>query len=173
MAQPFLAEIRMFGFNFAPVGWALCNGQIMSIAQNTALFSLLGTTFGGDGKSNFGLPNLQGNDAMFWGTGAGLSARTIGQTGGSASVTLTDAQIPAHTHPVSGQTNAPNTTSPAGAVPGTSNQQRYVAVPNPAAGTLNAAALATVGGSQGHNNMQPFLVVNYCIALQGIFPSRS
>lgn len=171
MAQPFVAEIRIFPFNFAPVGWALCNGQAMRISQNTALFSLLGVNFGGDGRSTFGLPNLQGNVPVNAGQGPGLSLYNVGQSGGSPTVKLLDTQMPAHNHTLRAQSGSATTTSPVGAVPATTSIPTYAAPGGSA--TLNAGALQNTGGSLPHNNLQPYLVLNFCIALQGVFPPRS
>ncbi len=174
MADQFVGEIRTFPFNFAPVGWAMCNGQLMAISQNTALFSLLGTQFGGDGKSNFALPNLQGAIPLAAGSGAGLNDRIVGETGGSATVVLTVDQIPAHSHSVQCAA-AGNAFSPANAVfAGESfgNPPAYAPWPGPPA-NLSKSAVATIGGGQPHDNMPPYLTLNFCIALQGIFPPRS
>ena len=172
MSEPFIGEIRPFGFNFAPRGWAQCNGQLLSIAQNTALFSILGTTYGGDGKSTFALPNLQGLVPMGSGQGPGLSLRTLGQTGGSATVTLTIQQIPAHAHPDNCNAGNGNQQAPAGNFwaqdVGGSKEYGDTGPSHMAAGAVGSA-----GGDQAHANLQPYQVVNYCIALQGIFPPRS
>jgi microcystin-dependent protein len=173
MTDPFVAEIRMFPFNFAPKGWAWCNGQLMPLSQNTALFSLLGTTYGGDGKSTFALPDLQGSAPMHPGQGAGLSLYDLGQIGGSETVTLLESEIPAHTHQLRAQTvdNADvslvsQTASLAPSTGGTLYQ--------PTADTqLAPSAVAPVGGDFPHNNMQPYLTTYFCLALQGVFPPRS
>src|ERR1051325_4864109 len=165
--DPFVAEIRIFPFNFAPKGWAFCNGQILPISQNTALFSLLGTTYGGDGKSTFALPNMEGNAPMHPGQGPGLSLHDLGETGGSQSVTLLQSEIPAHTHSLMVQTidqgdnRIPSPTLNLG------NTQMYHA--GPATAQMNLSAVSVAGGDQPHNNMQPFLTLNFCIALQGVF----
>jgi microcystin-dependent protein len=176
MADPFVAEIRLFPFNFAPKGWAFCNGQLLPISQNTALFSLLGTTYGGDGRSTFGLPNLQGSAAMHQGQGPGLSQRFLGETGGQQTVTLTLTQMPAHTHTANGKA-AGGTANPSSMVWGTSNAGKvaanFYAPAAPAPVNMNAGALANTGGSQPHNNMMPYLTLNFCIAMQGVFPPRS
>ncbi len=169
MSEPFLAEVRMFGCNFAPSGWALCNGQLMSIAQNTAVFSLVGTTYGGDGRTTFGLPNIQGRLPMQWGSGPGLTPRSFGETGGTETVTLVASQMPFHTHPLNASAAA-GAQSPAGNVPGLSRAKGYH--PGPADAT-SPALLQNSGGNAPHNNLPPYLVLNFCIALQGIFPSRS
>ena len=175
MADPFLAEIRVFGFNFAPVGWALCNGRIMSISQNTALFSLLGTTYGGDGISTFALPNLQGAAPLGADQGPGLSPRYIGETGGESAVALTTNQLPAHSHLVACSLFPVDSNSPAGAYFAVSGARAtssgyQTAAPSVA---MSPDAVGSTGGSQSHNNMPPYLGLNFCIALQGIFPSRS
>ena len=176
MSSPFVAEIRMFGCNFAPVGWAMCNGQILPISQNTALFSLLGTFYGGNGQSTFALPNLQDNAPMGTGQGAGLSERFLGETSGSQTVTLLTTEIPLHTHSLSAYTidpgdnriPAPNMAL-AAASPGNDFQTNTSA--NLVA--MSPQALGVTGGSLPHNNMQPFLTVLFCIAMQGVFPPRS
>jgi microcystin-dependent protein len=170
MADPFLAEIRIFGFNFPPKGWAFCDGQIMPISQNTALFSLLGTTYGGDGKSTFALPDMQGNVPMHPGQGQGLSLRDLGEMGGSQTVTLLTTEIPAHSHTLRGVENDPTFFTPIGNIPAGINQM-YVtgSAPNT---TMAPQSLAIAGGSQPHNNLMPYLTLNFCIALQGVFPQR-
>ncbi len=169
MADPFVAEIRIVGFNFPPRGWAMCDGQLMPISQNTALFSLLGTTYGGDGKSTFGLPNLQGRAPMAPGRAPGLSDRTLGESGGSTTVALTDSQIPAHSHTLQGSGELGDNLNPGGnyLARGTA---MYGAPESLGAGANGMLALA--GDSQPHNNLQPYLALNFVIALQGIFPSR-
>jgi microcystin-dependent protein len=174
MSDQFVAEIRIFPFNFAPTGWAMCNGQLMPISQNTALFSLLGTTYGGDGKSTFALPNLQGSAPLQPGQGPGLSLYDLGQTGGEETVTLIQTEMPVHAHQASGASgNGP--TSPAGNTWGTGAGRTppptYVdGSPNV---TMSPITVAITGSSFPHNNMQPYLTLNFCIALQGIFPARS
>jgi microcystin-dependent protein len=172
MADPFVAEIRIFPFNFAPKGWAWCNGQLLPISQNTALFSLLGTTYGGDGKSTFALPNLQGSAPMHPGQGPGLSLYDLGEVGGSQTVSLIQSEIPAHIHQlrctnVDGDQASP-TGNTWGATPSGANP--YIA---PSNGAMSPQALAIAGGNQPHNNMQPYLTFYFCIALQGVFPPRS
>jgi microcystin-dependent protein len=170
--DPFVAEIRIFPFNFAPTGWAFCDGQILPISQNTALFSLLGTTYGGDGKSNFALPNLQGNAPMHPGQGPGLSLHDLGETGGSEIVSLLESEIPSHSHALVASLSDGFDTKPAG-------QQFAQGVgvqvwgTGPANSQLNDNALAPTGGDQPHNNMQPYLTLNFCIALQGVYPPRT
>jgi microcystin-dependent protein len=174
MANPFVAEIRIVGFNFPPIGWAFCNGQIMPISQNTALFSLLGTTYGGDGRSTFGLPNLQGIAPMQQGQGPGLSLRTLGETGGEQTVTLLQSQIPAHNH--FAMAAAPlGEASPNAHTWGSSVKGHEVMLyaPPPANTTMNPNALAPAGNSLPHDNMPPYLTLNFIIALQGVYPPRS
>jgi microcystin-dependent protein len=177
MATPFLAEIKMFAGNFAPKGYALCDGQLMSISQNTALFSLLGTIYGGDGKSTFALPNLQGRAAMQSGQGPGLSQRDLGQTAGEQTVTLLTTQMPAHSHPANCVNNTTaNQNSPANnfwATGGGRRGQNFYASTAGSSPQMNPQALPNTGGSLPHNNMPPYLVVNFIIALQGIYPPRS
>jgi microcystin-dependent protein len=174
VADPFVAEIRMFPFNFAPKGWAFCDGQILPLSQNTALFSLLGTVYGGDGKSNFALPNLQGSAAMHAGQGAGLSERWLGVESGSETVSLLISEIPAHTHALNAtvedgtQGSLTNGITIATSVGG----PIYQSTTNANLTTMAPEALAAAGGSQPHNNMMPYLTVNFCIALQGVFPPR-
>ena len=172
MAEPFLGEIRIVGFNFAPQGWALCNGQVLSIQQNTALFSLLGTQYGGDGVQTFALPNLQSRVPVHQGQGPGLSPYVIGELTGSESVTLTQGQIPAHQHsvaPVSSD-QAQDTNRPGGAFPTTGG---IYASTQGGGAPMAPAVSSPTGGSQPHSNIQPLLVVNFVIALEGIFPSHS
>jgi microcystin-dependent protein len=164
MAEPFLSEIRIMSFNFPPKGWALCNGQFLPINQNQALFSLLGTTFGGNGQTTFGLPNLQGRTPIHVGSG-----HTLGEQGGQQAHTLTLSEMPAHTHIANGSSADANNALPGGNLLAKTPQQVYGAVGNLVA--LNATTVTSVGGSQPHQNMQPYLVLNFCIALQGIFPS--
>ena len=183
MSDQFLAEIRVFPFDFAPLGWALCNGQIMPISQNTALFSLLGTNYGGDGRSTFGLPNLQGRVAMH--TTQYSTSRfgqyPIGQQGGEANVTLLQAQMSGHTHTLNADSVAATSASPVGAMPalgvamggGSSTPVNGYTDATPADTGLSLSALAVAGGGGAHNNMAPYLTLNFCIALQGIYPPRS
>ena len=173
MADPFVAEIRIFPFNFAPKGWAVCNGQILPISQNTALFSLLGTTYGGDGKSNFALPNLQGNVPMHAGQGPGLSLHELGETGGTETVTLLASEMPGHTHVLGAQTTRVGAVaSPAGATLGHPATGNLYVAGSPTLVATSPTAIARSGGGQPHNNMQPYLTLNFCIALQGVFPAR-
>lgn len=165
MAEPFLSEIRIMSFGFPPKGWALCDGQLLPINQNQALFSLLGTTYGGDGRVNFGLPNLQGNVPIHMGGG-----HTLGERGGEQGHTLSISEIPTHTHTANGTNTNGALAIPVSNVLGAFNN----AYSQPTALTsLNPGTLASVGGSQAHLNMQPFLVLNFSIALQGIFPSQT
>lgn len=173
MADPFVAEIRIFPFNFAPKGWAWCDGQLLPLSQNTALFSLLGTTYGGNGKSNFALPDLQGRAPMHPGQGPGLSLHDLGETGGSETVTLLESEIPSHAHGLRAYRSDPaDRFQPTGAVLArASNGNAY----NTAANLVSMApeSLAPAGGDQPHNNLQPYLTFYFCIALQGVFPPRS
>lgn len=171
MADPFVAEIRIFPFNFAPRGWAWCNGQLLPISQNTALFSLLGTTYGGDGKSTFALPNLQGSAPMHPGQGPGLSLHDLGETGGSETVTLLESEIPAHSHGLQGDEDDASFMTPQNMYLASGNQMYFSSNPTPNT-TLSPSALAAAGGSQPHNNMMPYLTFYFCIALQGVFPQR-
>jgi microcystin-dependent protein len=174
MADPFVAEIRIFAFNFAPKGWAFCDGQIMPISQNTALFSLLGTTYGGDGKSTFALPNMQGNAPMHPGQGPGLSLHDLGETGGSQFVTLLESEMPAHSHAIMSQNAPGNRTNPGGnSFARTSSGNVYIPPAGAPLVPLSNQSLPPAGGSLPHNNMQPYLTLNFCIALQGVFPPRS
>jgi microcystin-dependent protein len=174
MADNFLGEIRLFPFNFAPLGWALCNGNVLLITQSTALFSLLGTQYGGDGVRTFGLPNLQGRSPLGQGQGPGLQERSIGEVGGAQAVTLSSAQMHSHGHRPQAQSNVGSTRSPAGkiwaeytggipALPYSSAEPDVV---------MSLLAIGHTGGGQGHNNMPPYLTLNFCIALTGIFPQR-
>ena len=173
MADPFVAEIRVFPFNFAPKGWAWCDGQLMPLSQNTALFSLLGTTYGGDGKSTFALPNLQGSAPMHPGQGPGLSLRDLGEQGGSETVSLLESEIPSHSHGLQGSGVTGNRTNPVG------NSFARVAGAQPYSTTIASftsmapEALPPAGGDQPHNNMMPYLTFYFCIALQGVFPPRT
>lgn len=176
MSEQYLGEIRMFAGNFAPRGWAFCQGQLLSIAQNTALFSILGTTYGGNGQTTFALPDLRGRLPMQPGQGPGLSSRTLGEQGGTETVTLLANQMPAHTHPLLASGNQGDQFSPEGSVnavlvdPNTQQPANlYAATPST---PMNPAAIGPAGGSQPHNNMSPFLCINFIIALEGIYPSR-
>jgi microcystin-dependent protein len=171
MADPFVAEIRIFPFNFAPTGWAMCNGQILPISQNTALFSLLGTTYGGDGKSTFALPNLAGSVPLHPGQGPGLSLYDLGQQGGSETVTLLESEMPAHSHTMRAVEDDGGFLTPVGNYFAAGNSM-YVAG-NTTNTTMAFQMLTPAGGSLPHNNMMPYLTLNFCIALQGVFPPRS
>lgn len=172
--DPFVAEIRIFAGNFAPKGWAMCNGQLLPISQNTALFSLLGTMYGGDGKSTFALPNMQGNAPMFWGQGAGLSLHDEGETGGSPSVTLIQSEMPSHSHGLKAtvedgtQGTLTNGITLASSVGGS----LYQSATNSNLVPMAPQALSVAGGDLPHNNMMPYLTFVYIIALQGVFPPR-
>ena len=165
MAEPFLSEIRVFSFNFAPKGWALCNGQLLPINQNQALFSLLGTTYGGDGRVNFALPNLQGSAPIHMGGG-----HTLGERGGEQNHTLSVAEMPTHTHPLVASSANASQAAPANTIQAAANNAY---TPPSALTTITPGTVTTVGGSQAHLNMQPFLTLNFSIALQGIFPSQN
>jgi microcystin-dependent protein len=174
MADPFVAEIRIFPFNFAPKGWAFCNGQLLPISQNTALFSLLGTTYGGDGKSTFALPNLENSAPLQPGQGQGLSLYDLGQTGGSEFVTLLQSELPVHSHTLQANINPSNLATP--------SPLRCYARSSPGNAYKNTGqnitqfafqGIGITGGDLPHNNMMPFLTLNFCIALQGVFPPRT
>ncbi len=174
MSSPFVAEVRIFGFNFPPRGWAQCYGQIMPISQNTALFSLLGTIYGGDGKTTFALPNFQDMAPLQWGQGAGLSLRALGETGGEQSVTLLDSEMPAHTHAVqaySGSGNSGNPTNDVWAQVTVARQGQKL-YGTAGGSSMSPMAVAPAGGDLPHNNMMPYLTLNFCIALQGVYPAR-
>lgn len=169
MADPFVAEIRIFPFNFAPKGWAWCDGQLLPLSQNTALFSLLGTTYGGNGKSNFALPDLQGRAPMHPGQGPGLSLHDLGETGGSETVTLLESEIPAHSHGMRASLDDDDSTLPAAQAPG---QLSVIYAPAGSLVAMAPEALPPAGGDQPHNNLQPYLTFYFNIALQGVFPPR-
>jgi len=173
MSDQFVAEIRIFPFNFAPTGWAFCDGQLMPISQNTALFSLLGTFYGGDGRSTFALPDLQGSAAMQAGQGNGLTDRFLGEMSGVETITLLVSEIPLHTHSVMADANSGDTTIPSAltSLASSTGGQMYV-TGSPPISQMSFQALPPAGGGLPHNNMQPYLTLNYCIALQGIFPQR-
>ena len=174
MADPFVAEIRMFAGNFAPKSWALCNGQIMPISQNTALFALLGTFYGGDGQSTFALPNMLNSAPMHQGQGPGLTTRVLGETGGTQFVTLIQTEIPVHTHQMSGGFTQADLTSgsPTGVFTRSTPGSAYQTTSNSSLTTMNAQMIAVAGASLPHTNMQPYLAVTFIIALQGVFPAR-
>lgn len=166
MSEPFLSEIKIMSFNFPPKGWALCNGQLLPINQNQALFALLGTTYGGNGQTNFALPNLRGRVPIHMGSG-----HTLGEAAGSTAVTINIQQLPTHTHFWQGSGNNATTNDPTNNVLARANADVYNIPSNLT--TLDPSAVSSVGGSQPHNNMMPYLVLNFCIALQGIFPSQN
>jgi len=182
MANPFVAEIRIFPFNFAPLGWAFCDGQLLPLSQNTALFSLLGTTYGGDGKSNFALPNLQGRTPMFYGQGPGLGLYDIGEAAGSDTVTLLTSELPSHSHTVNATTVQGTVADPNNAMLSEGNWSNqgnsgavnyYIADTATPQTTMNPGMVGVAGSSFPHNNMMPYLTLNFCIALQGVFPPRT
>jgi microcystin-dependent protein len=172
MADPFVAEIRIFPFNFPPKGWAFCNGQLMPISQNTAVFALLGTTYGGDGKSTFALPNLEGRAPMHPGQGPGLSLHDLGESGGSETVTLLESEIPAHTHTLRGNNTQGDSPIPTGNTLARYSGNVYQQNVSSNLTAMAPQSLAPAGGGLPHNNMQPYLTLSFCIALQGIFPAR-
>ena len=171
MSEPFLAEIRMVGFNFAPRGWAFCDGQIMSINQNQSLYSLLGTTYGGDGRTSFALPDLRGRTPIHVGRFNGGSFHTLGQKSGEETHTLSAAEMPSHTHVLQGTNNNSSATNPTGNVYGRADLNAYHAPANLA--LMRTGVVTNVGGGQAHDNMMPYIALNFCIALQGLFPSRN
>ena len=180
MSEPFVAQITMFGFNFAPKGWAMCAGQLLPISQNTALFSLLGTMYGGDGKSNFALPNLQGQAAISAGQGAGLSQYFQGETVGAPTITLPTSEMPQHNHHFmatstagTAQTSAGNQLAQAFSGSKTVNYTGNYLSTNAPNTSLSLAALTQTGSNAPHNNLQPYLAINFCIAMQGVYPPRS
>jgi microcystin-dependent protein len=182
MSNPFIGELRLFGGNFAPIGWAFCQGQLLPIDQNDALYALIGTTFGGDGITTFGLPDLQGRVVIGQGQGPGLSSYVVGQKSGTETVTLTTGQLPSHNHTLTAYNTPATTASPAGGVPATTgksvpnqanNSLFYASASVPNATTFPADTIQNSGGNQPHENMAPFLVINYIIALEGVFPSRN
>jgi len=172
VADPFVAEIRIFPFNFAPKGWAFCDGQILPLSQNTALFSLLGTTYGGDGRSTFQLPDMQGNAPMHPGQGPGLSLHDLGEMGGTQTVTLLTSEIPMHSHALNASVSDGTDTKPANELfaQGVGVQIWGTNAPN---ANLAGNAIAPAGGNLPHNNMQPYLTLNFCIAMQGVYPPRT
>lgn len=169
MSEPFLAEVRLVGFNFAPRGWAFCDGQILPINQNQSLYSLLGTTYGGDGRTTFALPDLRGRTPIHVGSG-----HSLGQKSGEETHTLSAAEMPQHNHTLQGSNNPADNVAPSNArVWGNADVNAYRAAAGATAGSMSNEALTNTGGGQAHNNMQPWLAVNFCIALQGLFPSRN
>jgi microcystin-dependent protein len=173
MSDPFLAEIRIFAGNFAPVNWATCDGQIMSISQNAALFSLIGTYYGGNGSTNFGLPNFGGSAAVAAGNGTGLTPRVIGEQGGETTVTLLTSEMPLHTHPLNAHGLAGKDNNPAGGVlaEGGTNFNLYLPTGTPS--LMAPQAISAAGGSLAHNNVQPYIMFTFIICLRGSFPQRS
>ena len=176
MSEPFVAEIRIFAGNFAPFRWAFCNGQLMPISQNTALFSLLGTTYGGNGQTTFALPDLQGRAPMHPGSGPGLTPRDLGETGGSDQITLTPNQMPPHTHGLQASSATATSSDPTGnLLASPAANPKFTSLYSNAVGgaALSPSALSTAGGGQPHNNLQPYLALSFIIALQGVFPARN
>ncbi len=171
MGTPFIGEIRMFGGNFAPRGFAFCHGQLLAISQNDVLFSLIGTTYGGDGQSTFALPDLRGRIPVHAGQGPGLSSYVLGQSAGSETVTLTQGQFPAHTHAAQAQSAAGNQPAPGGGIWAASGLNQFSA--NPPSAGMSPAAIGPAGGSLPHDNMMPFQVVSFIIALEGIYPAQN
>ena len=172
MSDQFVAEIRIFPFNFPPTGWAFCNGQLMPISQNTALFSLLGTTYGGDGKSTFALPDMQSNAPMQPGQGQGLSLRDLGEMSGVESITLLVSEIPVHTHALRASIEPGDNRLPSPTVALSTSTGAFAYVASNPTTQMAFQALPPAGGGLPHNNMQPYLTLNFCIALQGVFPQR-
>ena len=172
MSEPFIAEIRIFAGNFAPRSWAFCNGQLVSISQNTALFSIVGTTYGGDGRNTFGLPDLQGRAPMHPGRGPGLTTRRLGERTGFETVSLTEAQIASHSHTARGSENAAVASAPAGNYVARGLGRGVNTYLNADTSIGTSKELMPTGGGQAHNNMQPLLALNYIIALMGLYPSR-
>lgn len=173
MSEPFLGQIQPFGFSFAPRGWAACNGQLLAISSNTALFSLLGTIYGGDGRTTFALPDLRGRNMQHFGTGPGLTPRTMGEKGGRENVTLTEANLASHTHALHAETKAGDAPNPQDKMLAISPNNIYTA-PDPTVNRVMASeSITATGGSQAFSVENPFLVVNICIALTGVYPSRS
>ena len=175
MSSPFLGEVRCFGFNFAPKGWATCDGQLLSIQQNTALFALLGTTYGGNGVNTFALPDLRSRTPLHFGQGLGLSPYSLGEPIGVETVTLVSNQLPQHSHPLIGVNVTADKRPPTGRsfANDSSATADFYAPPGGSTTTLSPSTVTATGGSAPHSNMQPYLVVNFCIAMQGIFPSRN
>ncbi len=172
MSEPFVGEIRMFAGTFAPVGWALCDGQLLAIANNEALFSLLGTIYGGDGRTTFGLPDLRGRIPIHAGSGPGLSPRSLGSKGGSETVTVTAGELPSHTHNVSASASSASSGNPAGNVSANTAPTNVYSTSLATAQTMSGAAVSNTGGSRSHTNLMPALCVNFIVALFGIYPSR-
>ena len=173
MSNPFIAEIRLFAGNFPPRGWAFCHGQLLPIAQNTALFSLVGTTYGGNGSTTFGLPDLRGRAPMQPGNGPGLTPRVLGEKGGAETVTLSAAELPAHTHELRGLGAPATSVQPAGNLPAIPAEDLYQSAGTKKLAPMGAGAVSPAGEGQPHNNVQPSLTLNFIVALTGIFPPRS
>jgi microcystin-dependent protein len=173
MADPFIGEVRIWALNFAPRGWAFCNGQLLQISQNTALFSIIGTTYGGDGRTTLGLPNLQGRAPMHAGQGPGLTNRRLGESGGVETVTLTQAQVTGHTHAMRANPNPAEAPGPGGNAFARAVGGAPYAAPGTTVSLATEALPSSVGGGQQHNNMQPYLALTFVIAVVGIFPSRN
>ncbi len=173
MANPFVAEIRILPCNFAPLGWAFCDGQLLPVSQNTALFSLVGATYGGNGISTFALPDMRGNAPMFFGQGPGLSAHVIGEIGGQQDVTLLENEVPAHQHALQAMPRPAGLDTPASNSLGRASPAVYKTAPASSLQALAPEAISLGGSSFPHNNMMPYLTLNFCIALQGVFPPRS
>lgn len=171
MSEPFVGEIRMFAGNFAPRGWAFCDGQLLAVSQNDALFSLFGTIYGGDGRTTFGLPDLRGRIPIHAGSGPGLSPRRLGAKGGEEKVTLTVNQLPSHTHPLTGTASGATTIDPVGNAPA-QGLADYLNPRGPAVGQMSGLSITNTGGSRSHTNLMPFLCVHFIVALFGIYPSR-
>lgn len=172
MSEPFVGEIRMFAGNFAPRGWAFCDGQLLAVSQNDALFSLLGTIYGGDGRTTFGLPDMRGRIPIHAGSGPGLSNRALGTKGGAENETLTTNQLPSHSHTLRGTSSNGTLPNPGGNVLATSTVLRPYAVGEPLDSNLASQTINNLGGSQSHSNLQPYLCIHFIIALFGIYPSR-
>ena len=172
MSEPFVGEIRMFAGNFAPRGWAFCDGQLLAVSQNDALFSLLGTIYGGDGRTTFGLPDMRGRLPIHAGQGPGLSDRRLGARGGAEQVTLTPGQLPSHTHPLQASTDSATSVDPGGHAPAQAIVD-YTNPRGPASLSMSADAVTATGESRSHSNLMPYLCVNFIIALFGIYPSRN
>lgn len=171
MSEPFVGEVRMFAGNFAPRGWAFCDGQLLAVSQNDALFSLLGTIYGGDGRTTFGLPDMRGRVPLHAGSGPGLSPRRLGAKGGAENVTLTVNQLPSHSHSWQASTAAASNRTPSGNGLASPTGDLYAAASNLT--NLKTSTISNIGGSRSHSNLQPFLCINYIIALFGIYPSRN